>query len=100
MSQDEQLMQALEDFKRGGWIVAILGGLGALARLILTNEKVEVFVWTRKVIAGGIVGVLCYFAINSSDIEAIYKSVIYAISGSLAPEAFDWARRKFIKTSK
>lgn len=98
---DNQSMEAvIEDFKKGGWIMAILGGLGMLARLILTNEEYRVAVWTRKVIAGGIVGVISYFALYGVSIDPMYKSVLCSISGSIAPELFEYVRRKFIQKAK
>jgi len=97
-NQDFNLM--MEELKSGGWIMAILGGIGMLARLILTNEEYSFVTWIRKIIAGGIVGVLVYFALYGADILPIYKSVLCSISGSIAPELFDWARRTVIKRLK
>lgn len=99
-SSDPDLIGAIQDFKKGGWVIMLLGGLGMLARLILTEEKYSFIVWLRKIIAGGIVGVLCYFALYGADIAPIYKSVIYSISGSLAPEMWDFVKRKFKKETK
>jgi hypothetical protein len=99
-STDPDLIGAIQDFKKGGWVIALLGALGMFARLILTEEKYSFFVWLRKIIAGGIVGVLAYFALYGTDIAPIYKSVIYSISGSLAPEIWEFVRRKFKKETK
>ena len=38
-SPDPDLANAIQDFKKGGWVIALLGSLGMLARLILTNEE-------------------------------------------------------------
>lgn len=76
--------------------MAILGALGMLARLILTNEKYSAVIWTRKIIAGGIVGVISYLALKGIDLDPIYKSVLCSIAGSMSPELFDFVRRKFI----
>jgi hypothetical protein len=101
MSQDPQSLDAIaEEFKKTGWLFAVLGGLGMLARLILTDEKYEIMRWTRMVIAGAIVGVICYFSLYSADIDPFYKSVLCSISGSIAPEVFNWARRKFLQKTK
>lgn len=95
--QDPDLANAIQDFKKGGWVIALLGGLGMLARLILTNEEYKFFVWLRKIIAGGIVGVLAYFALYGTDIDPLYKSVIYSISGSVAPEIWNLIKSKIKK---
>ncbi len=83
-----------EEFKKTGWLFAILGGLGMLARLILTDEKYNSIRWVRMVIAGSIVGVICYFSIYRMDIDPFYKSVLSCVSGSFAPEMFEWMRKK------
>lgn len=98
MSQDHQSLGAIaEEFKKTGWVFGILGGLGMLARLILTDERYNTSRWIRMVMAGTIVGIICYFATYGSDIDPMYKSVLCSIAGSLAPEMFDWIRRKFIE---
>lgn len=97
---NQDLNNMMEELRSGGWIMAILGGIGMLARLILTNEEYSFAIWIRKIIAGGIVGVLVYFALYGADILPIYKSVLCSISGSIAPELFDWARRTVIKRLK
>lgn len=98
MNPDDQSLALLaEEFKKGGWIMAILGGLGMLARLILTNERYSFFIWLRKVIAGGIVGVLAYFAMYGMDVAEIYKSVACSICGSLAPELFEFLRKRVME---
>lgn len=97
---DPSLFDTAQEFKKGGWIVAVLGGLGAVARLIITEEKWQPIVWVRKGIAGAIVGTLVYFGINSVPIDGMYKSIIYASCGALAPDIFEWLKRKFIKQTK
>lgn len=101
MSQDPQTLDAIaEEFKKTGWLFAVLGGLGMLARLILTNEKYEIMRWSRMILAGAIVGVICYFSLYNASIDPFYKSVLCSISGSIAPEVFNWARRKFLQKTK
>ena len=96
MQSDDSLNQLYEELRKGGWVMAALGALGMLARLILTNEKYSAVIWTRKVIAGGIIGVISYLSLLNFDIDPIYKSVLVSIAGSMAPELFDFVRRKFI----
>lgn len=97
---DDTLKSVAEEFKKTGWVMAILGALGMIARLILTNEKFVWAIWTRKAIAGGIVGVLCYFGLYEAEIDPLYRSVLCSIAGSLAPELFEFIRKKFIKSVK
>lgn len=97
---DPSILETAEDFKKGGWIVAVLGALGAIARFIITEEKWQSVVFVRKVIAGSIVGTLVYFAINNAPIDGMYKGIIYASCGALAPDIFESLKRKFIKQTK
>jgi hypothetical protein len=97
---DPSILETAEDFKKGGWIVAVLGALGAIARLIITEEKWQAIIWIRKALAGAIVGTLIYFAINSAPIDGMYKGIIYASCGALAPDIFEGLKRKFIKQTK
>ena len=97
---DPSLMETAEEFKKGGWVVAVLGALGAFARLVISEEKFRPIIWVRKVIAGSIVGTLCYFAINSSSIDPMFKSILYASAGSLAPDIFEWVKKTFTKQVK
>lgn len=97
---DPSLLETAEDFKKGGWIVAVLGALGAIARLIITEERFKAIIWVRKGIAGAIVGTLVYFAIDHSGIDSMYKGIIYSSSGALAPDIFEWLKRRFIKETK
>lgn len=94
---DPNLIDTAQEFKRGGWIVAVLGALGAIARLILTEERFFWVVWVRKALAGAIVGTLVYFAINHTELDAMYKGIVYSSSGALAPDIFEWLKRKVTK---
>jgi hypothetical protein len=82
---DNNLLQTAEELKKGGWIVAMLGALGALCRLLLAKEDVPWWLWVRRIIAGGIVGVLCYFAVHGK-VEPLYEAIIYSCCGSATPE--------------
>lgn len=97
MSEDQSISNMLSEFKKAGWVFALLGGAGMLARLILTDEKYHTVRWIRMVIAGGIVGVIAYFALYNAPIDPFYKSVLCSISGSIAPEAFNILRKKFLQ---
>jgi hypothetical protein len=97
---DPSILETAEEFKKGGWIVAVLGALGAVARLILTEVRFFWIIWIRKAIAGAIVGTLVYFAINHAEMDAIYKGIVYSSSGALAPDIFEWVKRKFTKQTK
>lgn len=100
MNDNISTRELIEEFKKTGWLFGVLGGLGMLARLILTDEKYHTTRWIRKVIAGTIMGVLYYFSVHQMNIDPFYKSVFAAISGSLAPEIFNWVRDKFLQKAQ
>ena len=93
---DRSIQEVASEFIKGGWIVAILGALGATARLMLSPQKHNCVVWAKKITAGGIVGVLTYFALYPLEIDPMYKAVMFSISGALAPELFEFVTTKFV----
>ena len=100
MNEQQSVQQLLEEFKKTGWVFGILGGLGMLARLILTDEKYNTTRWIRKVAAGTIVGIICYFSVHQTNLDPFYKTVLCSVSGSLAPELFNWLRSKFLQKAQ
>jgi hypothetical protein len=102
-SPDPDFAQAALDFKRGGWIVALLGVAGAIVRLLLSEDRFHWVCWLKHAIAGGLTGVVMYFALHGSDIDPLYKSVILSSSGAVAPRLFAFLDAKikaYIKSSK
>ena len=96
-STDPDFAQAAEDFRRGGWIVSLLGGAGMLARMLLTDESHPLVFWIRKVIAGAIVGIIVYFALHGTEMSGLNKSIIMSTAGAGSPELMEWIRKKFSK---
>ena len=93
-SPDPDLAAAAADFKRGGWVVALLGIAGALVRMLLAEKRHHWVCWIKHGIAGGLVGVIMYFALHGADIDPLYKSVLYASSGGVAPRLFEFLDSK------
>lgn len=93
-SSDPDLAQAAIDFKKGGWLVSLLGVAGAIVRLLLSDKRNSWVVWIKHMIAGGLTGVIVYFAIHGADIDPLYKSVILSSSGAVAPRAFEALDKK------
>jgi hypothetical protein len=86
---DQSFLAATEDFKRGGWIVTLLGGAGMLARMLLTDQSSPLIVWIRKCFAACIIGVLCYFALHQVVMPQIYKSILMSVAGMASPELME-----------
>lgn len=92
---DPDFAAAAVEFKRGGWIVSILGGAGMIARLLLDDTEHPVIFWIKRIIAGAIVGCLCYFALWNTPLSGIQKSIILSTAGAGSPELMAWVKRKF-----
>ncbi len=96
-STDPDFAAAAQDFKRGGWVVSLLGGAGMLARMLLNDESHPVIYYLRKIIAGAIVGVIIYFALYGTSISGLQKSIIMSTAGAGAPEIMENIRKRFSK---
>lgn len=96
MNDMDQISKTAEDLKDGGWIMASLGALGAVLRLLVSDEEHTWWVWVRRTIAGAIIGVLAYFAVHGL-VPPIYEAVIYSICGTFASEILEVIRRKILK---
>lgn len=91
---DDRLIQTLDDLKKGGWFVVVLGALGALLRLLLSEEIPKAVDWFRRILAGSIMGLLAYFAIHGL-IDPVYEAMAYSISGAVANEATKFITSRF-----
>lgn len=97
---DTDFVSAIDDFKKGGWIVALLGGLGVIVRWMLSDENHPAIFWVQRIVAGSAVGVITYFALYYVEMDAIYKSIILSTSGAFSPELFQFVKNKIKKTLK
>lgn len=89
MNNDYDYAAAIADFKRGGWITALFGGAGMLARLLISDKKHPAFWWIRRILASIIIGILSYFALWNVEMAGIYKSCLLTFSGMAGPEVID-----------
>ena len=94
MASDPDFARAADDFKRGGWIVSLLGGAGMLARMLITDQTSKAIVWVRKIVAAGIIGIIVYFGIHGVEISGLYKALILSFSGLVSPEIVELAITK------
>lgn len=96
MSPDPNLTKTVEDLKEGGWLMAVLGALGALLRLLISDEEHTWIVWVRRTIAGALIGIIAYFIVHGL-VPPIYEAVIYAISGTFTSEVLELVRRRLLR---
>lgn len=97
---DPSFADILVEFKRGGWVVSILGAMGVIVRLVFTNQKYAFLVWGRMVFAGACMGCITFFALYGSQIPQFYQSILYSCSGALAPQILEALGRTFKKLTK
>jgi hypothetical protein len=94
---DQDIQTVVNELKRGGWVMGVFAMAGVLARLILTGVKYNHWIWFRKIVAGGIVGVISYFAMFNSGIDLMLQSVICSVAGAMAPELFEVVHNKIME---
>lgn len=90
---DPDFNSRLDDLKQGGWVMATLGSLGALVRLLVSNEDLGWVIWFRRILGGGMIGVVAYFSVHGL-VEPLYEAMTYSICGSFAPEIIEGIRFK------
>ena len=73
--------------------MAFLGALGATVRLLVSNEDLGWVIAVRRVVGGGIIGIVAYFSVHGL-VEPLYEAVTYSICGSFAPEIVEGIRLK------
>lgn len=94
-STDPDWAAAAADFKRGGWITALFGMAGMLARLLITDEAHPAIWWIRRLLASTIIGTLAYFAVWGADLPGIYKSILLTTIGTAGPEVIDIVIKRY-----
>lgn len=92
--------EAIKDFWRGGWLTALFGGAGMLARMLVTDTTSPLIWWVRRIMASVVVGVLSYFALWNADIPGLYKAVILTTSGMACPEIIEGIVNRYNKELK
>ena len=90
---DPDFNSRLDDLKQGGWVIAALGALGAIVRLLVSNEELGWVINVRRVLGGGMIGVVAYFSVHGL-VEPLYEAMTYSICGSFAPEIIEGLRNK------
>ena len=87
-ASDPDFQRAIDDFRKGGWIVSMLGLAGGLISMLLSDKHHPWVVWIKRIIAGGLTGVVMFFSLHGVEMSPIYKSVLMCASGSVALELY------------
>lgn len=91
---------ALDEFRRGGWIVAVLGAMGVIVRFVFTNQKYRFLVLGRMAFAGSCMGCITFFALYGSGIPQLYYSILCSCSGAMAPQLLEALGRMLEKKTR
>jgi len=76
----------LMEFLRGGWIVALLGALGMLARTFMDGVKRTCIEQTKRIVAAAICSTIAWFILEQVEVSSLTKAISYGITGVISPE--------------
>lgn len=83
MADDKDL---LKEFLTGGWLVALIGAAGMIARLLTDDKKTTLRQQVQRILAAAICATIAWFVLESTDLSSLTKAVIYGIIGVISPE--------------
>ena len=76
----------LMEFLRGGWIVALIGALGMLARTFMDGVKRSCTEQIKRIIAAAICSTIAWFILEQIEVSSLTKAISYGITGVISPE--------------
>lgn len=97
MSDNKDL---LKEFLTGGWLVALIGAAGMIARLLTDDTKTTLRQQIQRILAAAICSTIAWFILESTDFSSLTKAVTYGIIGVISPEilqALTHLAKKFAK---
>jgi hypothetical protein len=100
MSDNKDL---LKEFLAGGWLVAVIGAAGMVARLLSDDKKMALREQIRKVVTAAICSVIAWFLLENVDLSSLTKAIIYGVTGVISPEILQGLTRlaqQFAKNPK
>lgn len=90
---DPDFQSALDEFKKGGWIVSLLGAAGAIVAILSDEKSYPWAYYVKKIIAGGLMGVIMFFAMHNADISPFIKSLVMCMSGAVSLDIYKLTKR-------
>jgi len=76
----------LMEFLRGGWIVALIGALGMVARSFMDGVKRTYTEQIKRIIAAAICSTIAWFILEQVEVSSLTKAISYGITGVISPE--------------
>ena len=93
----------LKEFLSGGWLVAIIGAAGMVARLLSDDTKFTIKQQLKKIVTASICSVIVWFLLENIELNSLTKAIIYGITGVISPEILQGLTRlaqQFAKNPK
>ena len=76
----------LQEFFAGGWLVAIIGAAGMVARLLSSDDKTTLKEQIKKIVTAAICSIIVWFLLENVELSSLTKAVVYGITGVISPE--------------
>ncbi len=83
MSDEKDL---LKEFFTEGWIVALIGALGMLARNLMDGVNRSCKEQLRRIFAAAICSTIAWFVLEQVEVSSLTKAISYGIVGVISPE--------------
>jgi hypothetical protein len=97
MADDKDL---IKEFLTGGWLVALVGAAGMVARLLTDASKMPWVEQFKKILAASICSIIAWFMLEQTDISSLTKAIIYGVVGVISPELLQGLARLAKQVSK
>ncbi len=97
MADDKDLIR---EFLTGGWLVALVGAAGMVARLLTDDSKMPWVEQLKKIFAASICSIIAWFMLEQTDIASLTKAIIYGVVGVISPELLQGLARLAKQVSK
>jgi hypothetical protein len=80
------LEEFIPKFIKGGWIVALIGAAGMIARLVVSEEDTPMNQVVRNIAAAMIASSISWFIMEQFEINSMIKAITYGLVGLNSPE--------------
>jgi ABC-type thiamin/hydroxymethylpyrimidine transport system permease subunit len=76
----------LREFITGGWVVALIGGLGMLARNLMDGVSRSHYEHFKRIVAAAICSTIAWFILEQIEVSSLTKAISYGVVGVVSPE--------------
>lgn len=80
------LEEFIPKFIKGGWIVALIGASGMIARLVVSEEDTPMNQVVRNIAAAMIASSISWFIMEQFEMNSMLKAILYGLVGLNSPE--------------